>query len=127
MSIEQNKSLVRRWTGACITMDIDSLIKVIDDFYTSDYTLHHPGSPDLVGIEGIEKYIREFSKDMSNFHWTIEDIFGEEDKLVARYATRYTQVSTAKQISFSSVSIFHFANGKIAEEWEFFLPEKGQE
>jgi len=47
MSTEQNKAVMRRYIDIHNTVDLKSLVGKIDEFFTSDYILHHPGSPDL--------------------------------------------------------------------------------
>ena len=59
MSTEQNKAVMRRYVDACNTMDLPSIIEKIDEFFTSDYVLHHPGSPDVQrGTASFEQYVQ---------------------------------------------------------------------
>jgi len=53
---------------------------------------------------------------------TLDDIIGEGDKLAIRLTFRYKQVTTGKTLSFSSMSIIKFIEGKMAEEWEVIMP-----
>jgi predicted SnoaL-like aldol condensation-catalyzing enzyme len=126
MSPVENKALVLRWFEVVSTnanIDVNKIISRFDEFFTADYTLHHFGLPDFVGKEGFIKYMQVI-KNMTAFQFKIDDLFGEGDKLANPYSGSYTQASTGEQMAFANVSIYRFANGKFAEEWEWTAEEK---
>ena len=125
MSTDQNKAVMRRYIDDCNAMDLISILEKIDEYFTSDYVLHHPGSPDLQrGTPSFEQYVKNNLKEMSEIHMTIEDMIGEGDELAVRLTLRYKQVPTGKYLSFSSISTLKFIKGKIAEEWEVTMPDQ---
>ena len=59
-----------------------------------------------------------------DLHLTIEDMFGEGDRVVGRYTYRGTHKGdfmgippTGKQVAVTGISIMRVANGKFLEEW----------
>jgi len=125
MSVKQNKAVMRSYIDEHNTTDLPSLIERIDEFFTSDYVLHHPGSPDLKrGTASFEQYVQNNLKEISELHMKIDDMLGEGDELAVRLTYEYRQASTGKLMSFSSISIINFSNGKMAEEWEVIMPDQ---
>ena len=59
-----------------------------------------------------------------DLHYTVEDLVAEGDKVVVRYTGRGTQQGelwgippTGKQMTYTGILIWRFAEGKIAEHW----------
>ena len=57
--------------------------------------------------------------------YTVEDMFGEGNKLVARWSARGTHKGdfmgippTGKQVYFTGIEIIRIEDGKAVEEWE---------
>jgi predicted ester cyclase len=125
METVQNKAVMRRYIEAHNAKDLKSLVGKIDEFYTSNYVLHHPGSPDLQrGTASFEQYVQNNIQEMSELHITMDDVIGERDKLAIRLTFRYKHVPTGKILNFSSMSFIKFIEGKMAEEWEVIMPEQ---
>jgi predicted ester cyclase len=123
MSTEQNKAVMHRYIDIHNAKDIKFLVGKIDEFFTSDYVLHHPGAPDVQrGMASFDQYVQNNIQEMSEIHLTMDDILGEGDKVAIRLTFRYKQISTGKTMQFSTMSIIKFVEGKMAEEWEVMMP-----
>ena len=56
---------MRRYIDECNTLGFNTIIKKIDEYCTSDYILHHPGSPDIQrGTASFDEYLQNVVKDM---------------------------------------------------------------
>jgi steroid delta-isomerase-like uncharacterized protein len=63
----------------------------------------------------------------SDFRFTIEDLFGAEDRVAARVTMRGThdgefmgRPASGRSFALTSVGIFRIADGRIAEHWGVF-------
>jgi predicted ester cyclase len=59
-----------------------------------------------------------------DLHLTVEDLIGEEDKVVARIVVTGTHLGeymgrdpTGKSIAYDEIFIFRFASGRVVETW----------
>jgi predicted ester cyclase len=118
MSTEQNKAIAYR--------SIDELwndrnAEVIDELFVEDY--HDPARTDRRSWK--EQVIAMFAAGTPpDMHITIEDQIAEGDKVVTRWKISFTHsvpflgaAPTGKHISFSGISIYRLAGGKIVEGW----------
>lgn len=120
MPTEQNKESVRRLIDEAWNK---GNLAIIDELLSPNYRLHidAPGANDR---EGYKDAIRTYRTAMPDFHFTIDDLFAEGNKVVLRCTMTGTQQNelmgfppTGKKLSMTAISIRHFENGKIAEEW----------
>ena len=126
MSVEKNKAVVRRMYNLVDTIDwVKRDYGVIDNIFNEtiddEYTYHHPN---YVGFEpgpnGLKKWYHQIYDAVSELHVTVEDIFGEGDKVVTRTSFTFIDMQTGKPAKGQSIVISYFRNGKITEEWELF-------
>ena len=123
MAVRENIALLNRWGDLLSSPDLSSMVDVLDDYLTPNYTYHRPGSPDIHrGTESGDKHLIENTKQMSGFHITVLDMFGEDDKVAGRLEYSFMQKSTGKRFKFTAISIVRFEDGKMAEEWEYAFP-----
>jgi len=109
MSLEKNKSLVRKANEAINKRDLT----VLDEFMAPDYVDH---TNQLRGQESVKQFYTMAFKDFPDFHRTIEDIIAGGDKVWVRNRITGT-ASTGKKIELASVNIFRIVNGKVVEGW----------
>jgi steroid delta-isomerase-like uncharacterized protein len=100
-------------------------LAVIDELMAAGFVLHDPVSP-IHGPEAFKQYVAGVRLAFPDLQFTIDDIFAEGNRAVARWTFRGTHKGqspnsgiprTGKQVSFSGVSIYHMVGGKIVEEW----------
>jgi steroid delta-isomerase-like uncharacterized protein len=120
MSSEANKELVCRYQEAYNANNMGAL----DEILAPDLISHSlmPGLPP--GRESLIQLQQLTLAAFPDFHTTIEDLIAEGDKVVARCTTRGTHKGeflgippSGKPFTFTWISIFRIANGKIVEHW----------
>lgn len=109
MSLEKNKSLIRKVNEALNKKDLT----VIDELMTPDYVDH---TNQLRGRENVKQFYTKAFKDFPDFHRTIEDIIAEGDKVWVRFKTTGTATS-GKKMKLTTVTILRIVNGKYVEGW----------
>lgn len=96
----------------------------MDDFAAADLVVHYAGAAPL---RGLPAYKEEFAADLPSFpdaRYTIEDLFGEGDRVAIRWRMEATHqgtyqgiAPTGKRVNLAGISIYRFAAGKVAEGW----------
>lgn len=130
MSVEQNEALLRRMcdiVNSTRPYDYRPFVKIWDEFQTSDSLLHLNGKDiPLRRKEEIDKYLLDYAPEPNTIEltYTIEDIFGEEDKVAYRITTIIKQISTGEVQTLVEMGICRFVNGKIAEHWINSVPKQ---
>lgn len=109
MSVEQNKEAVRR---------------LVDEVWNS---ANLDALPEFVAPELVEEsrlHTRQLLDAFSDLSVTIEDLFGEGDRVVARLTISGVHTgelagaaATNERITWTSIRIYRFAGGKVAESW----------
>jgi len=91
---------------------------LLQDLISADYT----GIQGKKGADAFETPVVPLIKAFPDIHWTIEDLFGEGDKVVVRWKWEGTQTgqftsyaATGKTISNEGMAIFEFKDGKIID------------
>jgi len=117
MSLEENKTIVRRMFEAFNKQDL----ALLDDLIALDY-VDHPRQ--FQGLEEYKQYLTIFYKSFPDSHETIEDIIAEGDKVWIRVKGTGTHTGeyrglnpTGKKITWGAVDIWRIADGKVAELW----------
>jgi steroid delta-isomerase-like uncharacterized protein len=121
MGMEENKKLARRvWDEVWHRGNLD----VMNSLFTPDFVRHDPNGRVLKGIEQNRQFIGGMRLAFPDLHYTVEDEIAEGDKLVVRYRFEGTHQgqfqgapATGKQVSYTGILIYRFADGKIAEQW----------
>ena len=97
-----------------------------DSNFTKDVVLHASPS-DVVGIDSARAYYANYLTGFSNITFSIKDVFGQGDKLVKYWNFKGTHTGvffgippTGKTVSLDGTTLVRMANGKIAEERDFF-------
>ena len=97
-----------------------------DSNFTKDVVLHTSPS-DVVGIDSARAYYANYLTGFSNITFSIKDVFGQGDKLVKYWNFKGTHTgnffgipATGKTVSLDGTTLVRMANGKIAEERDFF-------
>jgi predicted ester cyclase len=120
MSIEENKSIVRRYQEIYNSNALDRLTEVVSvDLLTPNIL---PGIPP--GLEGAKAAHRMMLAGFPDYQTIIEDMIAEGDKVAARIKMTGTHNGefmgvppTDRRISFTGIYIARIANSKIVEHW----------
>ena len=115
MSLEENKSIVRRWIEAYNKRNLD-----FDEFIAPDYVDH----TNKVDRDGLKQLFDMGLKAYPDWHETIEDIIAEGDKVWVRLSYTGTHKGefmglppTGKKVTSTAVDIYRIVDGKLAEYW----------
>ncbi|MDA2924021.1 ester cyclase [Acidobacteria bacterium AH-259-L09] len=118
---EENKAVIRRLFNEAINQ---GNLSVVDEIMVSNCVWHDPANPDVKGPEGFKQVITKYRTAFPDLRETIEDIFAEGDKVVARYTWSATHegdlegiAPTGKHTTGTGILISHFSGGKVVEGW----------
>lgn len=119
MLIEEYKAITKGLIEATNRGDFEAAVEVDAD----DVTLN--GQP--FGREADLQRVQMMATAFPDGRWFIDDLFGGEDRVTLRWTFRGTHQGelagmppTGKQVDFSGVSIYHFANKRLVGFWEAF-------
>jgi steroid delta-isomerase-like uncharacterized protein len=122
MSLEQNKSIVRRWIEEGWSQGHEQ--DLVEEVFAASCLLHE-SSTDLHGIEALKQVVTATRLAFPDVKILIEDLIAEGNKVVARIMVHGTHqgeflgvAATGKRVTLMDIAIFHLADGKIVETWE---------
>jgi steroid delta-isomerase-like uncharacterized protein len=122
--VTTNKATFRRFRDAMNTCDMEFISRTIDELVESDATIRTPLPGDATGAEVLKQVWAVLLRAFPDLHLTVEDLIGEEDKVVARIVVTGTHLGeymgmepTGKSIAYDEIFIFRFANGRVVETW----------
>lgn len=100
-------------------------LELFDEHVADDYIGHDPNvSSDLQGLEEFREYISGLQAAMSDIDHTIEDLFGEGDRVVVRgrVTARHTGEMmgippTHREVSVVETIIYRLEDGEVVETW----------
>ncbi len=120
MSIEENKSIVRRFFEVGPSKGD---LQAANELLAPGFVLHVP-LPCSPGIQGIDEVVSACRAAFQDLYVTVEDMVAEEDRVAARFTARGIHAGafmglppTGKPIAMTGMEIFRLENGKIAELW----------
>ena len=116
MSLEENKTIVRKMIDAYNKHDLDWF----DEFIAPNYFDHS----NQVGIEGVKQLFNMGFKGFSDWHEAIDDIVAQGDKVWLRLTYTGTHTGeffglapTGNKVTMTAVAIYRIVNGKLVEGW----------
>ena len=114
-----NKAILGRYVDAYNRDAMDEL----GEFVAADY-IHHSSGRDLT-IEQFKKGAAWMRAGIPDLRVEIEDMIEEGDQVAVRYICRGTHLATlvgeavtSNPITVTGCTVFRFADGRIAEDWE---------
>lgn len=125
MSIEENKTLVRRLFQEFVNEANEATAHEVIHADTIDHSASAQTpvgrSP---GVEGVKEFFLHFRKGFPHLQSTIEDLIAEGDKVAVRWTLRsrhegdYSGIpATGKDVTLTGIAIYRVADGKLAEAW----------
>jgi steroid delta-isomerase-like uncharacterized protein len=118
---DQNKALVGRWLHEFWNQ---GNVAIVDELGAPAVLMYYPLTGELHGHESLKQMIRQFRTAFPDASFSLEgDFIAEGDKVVARWKGVATQKdafggipATGKSVTWTGISIFRIAEGKVAEE-----------
>jgi len=123
MSTEDNKAIVRRFYEEVWTQ---GNLAAADELTTADI-VNETLQPPVHGLESLKQFVMIYRTAFPDFHFTLEDLIAEGDKVTVRFTCTGTQRGellgippTGKRVTLTGIDIVRFADGKFAESWTNF-------
>lgn len=120
MSLEENKKIARR----CLEAINEKDFSVIDQLYDPGYLRHDPDSPQVRSREEYRNYLKGLCAVFPNLHFTVEDVFAEDDRVVCRFSITGTHAlpwrglpATGKHVTLTGINISKIVTNKVVEDW----------
>ena len=122
--VARNKEAFRRFQDAVNSCDAEIIAKSIDELVEPDATIRTPLPGDATGAELLKQVWTVLLRGFPDLHLNVEDLIGEDDKVVARIVVTGTHLGeymglapTGKSIAYDEIFIFRFADGRVVETW----------
>ena len=98
---------------------------LLDEVIASGVIDHSPAPGQAPGSEGLKRVLQGFLIAFPDFHFTVEDMVAEGDKVASRLTVTGTQrgplpqgiPATGKPVAVGLVDMVRVANGKVVERW----------
>ena len=120
MTTEEMTSLMEKYVAFWNTGDFDGIEEVLHPEFVLRMT---PNFEPIVGIEGFKQQVTYWRTTYPDFFLHINEHFFAGDKGAALWTISATNTGpgmyppTGKHVVVSGMSIFHFKEGKLADEW----------
>jgi len=122
MSLEENKAIIRRLIEAFNVHNV----ALLDEFIATDFVDERNTPYETRGLDSFRKFEAMFIKAFPDYHDTIEDIISEGDKVWVHLKVTGTHTGewnffgitlapTGKKITYTGVSMWRIADGKVIE------------
>jgi steroid delta-isomerase-like uncharacterized protein len=123
---EEHKAVIWRFIAAIWHQ---GQFEVIDEVIAPTYVYHTSHTPgdgghEVYGPDGVRGMVSAWRSAFPDLHFTLEDLLIEGDKVVTRWTCRGTHYGvfrgiapTGKHVTFTGMTLYRIAQGKIAEQW----------
>ncbi len=122
MPTQVQKKLLKRWFREILEQGNLNTVKDLLDPHVAFYG--QGSDPGLLGRNLFIVWLQRYRMMFSNQVWMVQDIIGEDEKIVVRYSGYATYSggiseidSTHQRIFESGIFIFRLVNGKVREIW----------
>ena len=121
MSSEENKALIRRsYEEVWNKHNPDA----VDEYYSAEIAIENPVDTETSSLRDVKESVTSTQAAFPDASWTLEDVIGEGDKVVARWSFRATHQGefmgvppTGNEVTNTGITISQIVDGKIREEW----------
>jgi len=121
MTADENKLIVRRLVDDGLNPDNWAAVEAI---VADDVVVRDNDHPPVGGRDGIRDRYQAAHAGFPDYHLTVEDLIGEEDRVMMRWAWRGTHTRalhgrppSVMHIMVSGIAIFRLVNHQVAEVW----------
>lgn len=119
---ERNKAVVENATDAILRSDVAAL-----DRYVSEDVVRSDPFRTIEGLDAYREYIRSFVSSYSDLEAEVEDMVGEDDRVVVHFTFRGTHDGefagiepTGNEVELPALALYRLEQGKIVEETELW-------
>lgn len=112
-SLDHNRAIMKRIVSIFNTGDLSD----VDLIFPPDYIDHQrPLGMEIDGSDEFKQIVIHTRQYVRKLNVTIEDLIGEDDKVVGRLGWQITDLA-GKTIHRETIDILRFVNGKVIEHW----------
>ena len=120
---EENKAIVMRYAEEFWNQ---KNLDVLDELMSADVVAHEATTVHLFGqgLESLKQAAAMYIAAFPDLHATVDDLFAEGDMVVERWTCTATHQGelmgippSGKQVTWTGITVFRFADGKIVEHW----------
>lgn len=122
--VARNKETFKRFRDAMNTCDSEIISTTIDELVAPEAIVRTPLLGNATGAEALKQVWAVLLAGIPDLQLNIEDLIGEDDKVVARITVTGTHRGTymgveptGKPIAYDEIFIFRFAEGRVVETW----------
>ena len=132
MSVEENKTLVRRYIEQGYQEAMRGNLDVVHQYFADHYHAHTPFHPEHPGVHGVKELIADTAQATPDFRMEVVHIAAEGDLVfvhVRATGTHEEQHQVVKHLSdiepsgeeetLSGISLYRIEGGKIVEAWHY--------
>ncbi len=99
---------------------------LIENLWASEVPFHFRGQAPVVDRDGLQDQVTSWREAFPDFHFVVEDIIAEGDRVAARVKFTGTHTgtewfglaATGKEIDVTEMMFFRLADGVVVEAWE---------
>lgn len=121
MAPQETKDLVRRLLEEALT---GARPDATDELVSAGFVGHAPANPEFRGPEGLREYASMLRTSFPDLEATVEEVFGEDDRVAAEFTLRGTQrrkyrgvPRTGRRIELPANAIVRVSDGAVEELW----------
>ncbi len=113
MSTEDNIATIRRAFEAINRGNVEGFMSG----FAPTCIFHDKPSGGITTYEGARQGAVSSFKNFPDLYITLEDMIVQGEKVVVRYTYSATHPPTGKKVTWTGISILHFVDGKVVEDW----------
>jgi predicted ester cyclase len=122
--VTENKATLSRLHEALNSRDLQRICDTVDEVFHPEVRIGTPLPIAATGAQAMKQLWTTLLQAYPDLHITVEDLFGEQDKLVARNTVTGTHrgpylglAPTGKPVTYNEMFIVRFTAGRITETW----------
>ena len=123
MSAKEIRALVRRFVEES-NKGRAAAMAVIDELFATNIVYHGGGGEEIRGLKDYKQSSESYNA-LPDFHFTIDDMVAEGDKVAVRFTLTGTHKGefmgrppTNKKLTIWGINIYRVVGGKFVEGWE---------
>jgi steroid delta-isomerase-like uncharacterized protein len=119
-----NKATLERLHHALNSGDVALISTTVDEIFHPDVRIGTPLPIEASGAQALKQVWTTLLRAYPDLHVTVQDLFGEEDRVVVRNTVTGTHqgeylgvAPTGRSVTYDEMFIVRFADGRIVETW----------
>jgi steroid delta-isomerase-like uncharacterized protein len=122
--VASNKATLGRLHDALNSGDVALISTTVDEIFHPDVRIGTPLPIDASGAQALKQVWTTLLRAYPDLHVTVEDLFGEDDRVVVRNTVTGTHqgeylgiAPTGRSVTYDEMFIVRLADGRIVETW----------